>query len=627
MIQAAPASPASSSLPAAIFATAIDAVDACVAILTGRELRYTFVNRAYQAILPGVEMRGQRLRDVFPHAAQSGAEAALRQVLETGRPWRIDRYSTAVGADDSVWEGEAVRSDAGATGDAASIVIFMRNVTASVRVERALAASEEAVRQANLKLRETIDNITDGVLVMDRDWRYTFVSERAAKIVGMQQRDLLGAVVWDLFPDAEGTKFYEGYHRAAASGLPVHFQEYYPHPLDMWLECHCFPTVEGLTVYFRDVTLQRRADKVLLENSALLRAISDTSADVIFAKDRSGRFQFANPATLALIGKPFDEVTGRTDAETLSDPGDADEVMYNDRLVMDSGKPMEFEETLPWPGGGHRTWLTRKIPYVDASGEVVGVLGISRDITNRKRAEQDLRESNSRKDEFLAMLAHELRNPLAPIATGAQLLEQCAYDEKRVRLTSRVIARQALHMAALLDDLLDVSRVTRGHIMLKKEPVEMASVLADAVEQARALMEARGQQFHGPTACGGLWVHGDSTRLTQAVANLLNNAAKYTPPGGTIILAASADDSRITVVVSDNGAGIDAELLPSIFGLFTQGERTPDRVQGGLGLGLALVKGIVAMHGGEVGVTSAGPGQGSSFFISLPRLQVPQEKA
>jgi PAS domain S-box-containing protein len=627
MIQAAPASPASATLPAAIFATAIDAVDACVAILTGRELRYSFVNRAYQAILPDIDMRGRRLRDVFPHMAESGAEAALRQVMETGLPWRIDRDSAPVGADDgSVWEGEAVRPDAGAAGDETSIVIFVRNVTATVRVERALAASEAAVRQTNLKLVETIDNITDGVLVMDRDWRYTFVSERAAKIIGMRQGDLLGAVVWDLFPDAVGTKFYEKYHQAAATGLPVRFQEYYPPPLDMWLECHCYPTAEGLTVYFRDVTRQRKADKALLENSALLRAISDTSADVIFAKDRSGRFQFANPATLALIGKPLDQVTGRTDAETLSDPGGADKVMYNDRLVMDSGKPMEFEEILPWPGGGHRTWLTRKIPYVDASGDVVGVLGISRDITNRKRAEQELRESNSRKDEFLAMLAHELRNPLAPIATGAQLLEQCAYDEKRVRLTSRVIARQALHMAALLDDLLDVSRVTRGHIMLRKEPVEMGAVLADAVEQARALMEARGQHFHGPTASGGMWVHGDSTRLTQAVANLLNNAAKYTPPGGTIILAASADDSRITVVVSDNGAGIDAELLPSIFGLFTQGERTPDRVQGGLGLGLALVKGIVAMHGGEVGVSSAGPGQGSSFFISLPRLRVPEKK-
>jgi PAS domain S-box-containing protein len=628
MIQAvSPALPALPVLPESIFATAMNAVDACVAILTGPELRYTFVNRAFRAILPGVDMPGQRFRDVFPQAALGGTEDALRQVLETGRSWRIERYNAPVPGDaGAVWEGEAVRLDpaagaAGTSGDPASIVIFVRNVTATVRVERALAASEEAVRKTNRKLYETIDNITDGVLVMDRDWRYTFVSERAAKIVGMQADDLLGAVVWELFPHAQGTKFYEGYHRAAASSVPVHFQEYYPLPLDMWLECHCYPTADGLTVYFRDVSRQRRADKALLESSALLRAISDTSTDVIFAKDRAGRFQFANPATLALIGKPLDQVTGRTDFDVLSDPAAAALVMHNDRLVMDSGKPIEFEETVPWPAGGHRTWLSRKIPYVDAAGEVVGVLGISRDITHRKRAEQDLRESNSRKDEFLAMLAHELRNPLAPIATGAQLLEQCAYDEKRVRLTSRVIARQALHMAALLDDLLDVSRVTRGHIILKKEALDMGAVLADAIEQASPLMLERGQQFHGPAGVKAMPVHGDRTRLVQAVSNLLNNAAKYTPPGGTIILAASADDNRVTVVVSDNGAGIDAELLPSIFGLFTQGERTPDRAQGGLGLGLALVKSIVTMHDGEVGVTSAGVGQGSSFVISLPRLQ------
>ena len=361
MIQAAPASPAPATLPAlpaAIFATAIDAVDAYVAIVTGRELRYTFVNRAYQAILTGADMPGQRVRGVFPHAAESGAEAALCEVLETGRPWRIERFSVLAGADDgSVQEGEAVRVDAAAAGNQASIVIFMRNVTGYVRVERALAASEAAVRKTNLKLYETIDNITDGVLVMDRAWRTTFVSERAAKIVGMQADDLLGSVVWELFPDARGTKFYEGYHRAATSGMPVHFEQYYRLPLDMWLECHCCPTADGLTVYFRDVTRQRRADKDLLENSALLRAISDTSADVIFAKDRKGRFRFANPATLALIGKPLDQVIGRTDAEALQDAGAAGEVVRNDRLVMNSSKPMEFEETLPSPGGAPRIWL------------------------------------------------------------------------------------------------------------------------------------------------------------------------------------------------------------------------------------------------------------------------------
>jgi signal transduction histidine kinase len=152
---------------------------------------------------------------------------------------------------------------------------------------------------------------------------------------------------------------------------------------------------------------------------------------------------------------------------------------------------------------------------------------------------------------------------------------------------------------------------------------DMESVLAPAIEQASPLMAARDQQFHCPTGGAAMLVEGDRTRLTQAASNLLNNAAEYTPHGGEIILAISADDSRITVVVSDNGVGIDAELLPSAFGRFTQGEPASARTQGGLGLGLALVKSIVAMHGGEVGVTSAGRGQGSAFFISLPRLQVP----
>jgi PAS domain S-box-containing protein len=603
-----------------LLAKAIDTVDACVAILSGPELRYTFVNRAYEVINPNAAMVGQRFRDVFPNAAEAGAEAKFREVLESGRAWRIKHYNAPISLDPSaVWEGEAVRAEPITEGAPPSIVVFIRNVTETVRTEQALAESEEALRRTNDKLRATIDSITDGLLVLDRDWRYTLVSERAAKIVGMKADDLVGGCVWELFPHAEGTRFHEGYHQAMASGQPVHFEEYYPHPLDMWLECHCYPSADELTVYFRDVSEQRRADEALRESSALLRAISDTSVDVIFAKDERGCMRYANPATLALIGKPVDQVLGRTDAEFLNDKEVARLIMENDRRVMDTGESVEFEETVPLPNGQEKVWLSRKLPFLDDRGQVVGLLGISRDITDRKRAEQDLRDANLRKDEFLAMLAHELRNPLAPITTGAQLLELFAHDESRVRQASKIISRQAAHMVELVDDLLDVSRVTRGLIELQKEHIDIKSVLAHAVEQARPLIESRNHEFTTRMASAHVFVHGDRTRLVQAISNLLNNAAKYTPAGGQILLALSVDESRVKVCVTDSGVGIASELLPKVFDLFTQGERSPDRSQGGLGLGLALAKSIIAMHGGEVNAASGGPGTGSTFTISLPR--------
>ena len=239
-------------------------------------------------------------------------------------------------------------------------------------------------------------------------------------------------------------------------------------------------------MYFRDVSTQRRADEALRESSAMLRAISDTSDDVMFAKDLQGRMRFANPAALALIGKRLDQVIGRTDAEFLDDADGARMVMENDRLVMSSGVSNEFEENVPLPNGEQRTWLSRKIPALDNQGRIVGLLGISRDITERKRKEHDLREESSRKDEFLAMLAHELRNPLAPISTGAR---PAAPDARRraagARRPASVIARQVKHMTRLVDDLLDVSRITRGLIDAA------SSAMLDARRDRRATRSSR----------------------------------------------------------------------------------------------------------------------------------------
>jgi signal transduction histidine kinase/ActR/RegA family two-component response regulator len=233
---------------------------------------------------------------------------------------------------------------------------------------------------------------------------------------------------------------------------------------------------------------------------------------------------------------------------------------------------------------------------------------------------------NRRKDEFLAMLAHELRNPLAPIATAAEILKMGRLDDKRVRETSAIIARQVDHMTSLVNDLLDVSRVTRGLVTLEQRPVDLKVVVDDAVEQVRPMLEARRHRLTVQLAAEPAYVQGDKVRLVQIIANLLNNAAKYTPQQGIIQMAIEVAQNQVELGVSDNGIGIAPELLPDVFGLFAQGERSADRSQGGLGLGLALVKSIVELHGGTVAAKSAGVGKGSQFTIRLPRLAATDDR-
>jgi PAS domain S-box-containing protein len=252
----------------------------------------------------------------------------------------------------------------------------------------------------------------------------------------------------------------------------------------------------------------------------------------------------------------------------------------------------------------------------DGRSTVVHAIAI--DITERKHAEEALQLADRRKDEFLAMLAHELRNPLAPISSAADMLRIAYAGEPRVKQISDIVARQVAHMRHLVDDLLDVSRVTRGLVTIACRPLDLRRVVSEAVEQSRPLAEARRHQLEVTLPAQELTVDGDHTRLVQVAANLINNAAKYTHEGGRIAVALDTHDGQARLTVHDNGTGIGPELLPVVFDLFTQGSRTLDRAQGGLGLGLALVRKLVELHAGHVAASSPGQGQGSTFTVTLP---------
>ena len=386
-----------------------------------------------------------------------------------------------------------------------------------------------------------------------------------------------------------------------------------------------FGATTGAVLVQLDISDQLLAEAALRESEARFRTITNAMPQMVWSTRADGYPDYFSAQWYAYTGAP----EGATDGSQWASVLHAEDRARSEaawRASVATGAPYEVEYRMRHHSGEYRWVLARALPLRDAAGAITRWMGTCTDIHDHKlaqaaveRSQQALRLADRRKDEFLAMLAHELRNPLAPISTAAHVLRKAADDPARVRSASDIIVRQTRHMTELVDDLLDVSRVTRGLVDLDREVLDLKTVVAGAIEQARPLMEARGHLFTTTWAgAAPVPVVGDRTRLVQVVANLLNNAAKYTPPRGQIDVRVEIDGEAACLQVSDNGIGIEPALLPGIFDLFTQGERTPDRSQGGLGIGLAVVKNLVLLHGGRVDANSQGPQQGSTFTIHLP---------
>jgi PAS domain S-box-containing protein len=616
-----------------------------MALLGGPEHRFELANKTYRQLIGARDPIGKCFREVLPELETQGYFELLDQVYERAEPHvgsrtpvRLQRVAGV--ALEERWVDfifQPVRDEGGAV---RGIFIQGTDVTEHVEAERQCQEAAAAAQQQRDRLNTLLDTVPAGILIADAGGRLAGANPAVTAIWGAN------------YPAAESWQEYSAFKGWWADGSERHGKPVEAHEWPLSRALHgetgaraivdiepfdqpgirrtvlisgaplrdAGGGLEGALVAQVDITEQVRARAALRESEIKFRAIANAIPHLVWSNLPNGEHDFFNDRWHEFTGL----AAGLPDRERWAELVHSDDRERARELwqrALDTGEPYEIEYRLRHaPTGEYRWCLSRAVPVFDADGRMIRWLGTSTDVHEQRLSADELRRTSEKKDEFLAMLAHELRNPLAPIKAAADLLKLAAPDTRRLGQATDIIDRQVRHMTELVDDLLDVSRVTRGLVEIEKRPVDIRSVVSGAVEQVRPLIDARAHALHVHAGDAPARVCGDHTRLVQVLVNLMTNAAKYTPHGGTIDVRLQVEEDMVRLAVADNGSGIDASLLPQVFDIFTQGVRTPDRSQGGLGIGLALVKSLVALHGGEVAARSEGPGKGSVFEVALPRL-------
>jgi PAS domain S-box-containing protein len=526
-----------------------------------------------------------------------------------------------------------------------------------------LERHEQALRRSQQRVVETLQSITDACVAFDPQWRYVLVNDRAARLLDKTPDELLGRTLWDVFPEARGGTDERELLRALAERKSVEYESFEP-ARQRWFSSRAYPTPDGgLAVYFRDVTERKRDAQRMEQDLAALTRLQALSTKLVHAGDLRSLLQEILSAASDLVGtskgniRLHDPKTGRLRivvhqgfsarfVERFVDGGWA--ASYGEAASRSPRVLIEDVAREPGVTSPANLALVREegirgvqsTPLVSRDGALLGVLSnhftaphlpsereqryldllarMAADFIGRSQSEQALREADRRKDEFLAMLAHELRNPLAPMRNAVQILREARDDGGAARAATEMLDRQVDQMVRLVEDLLDVSRITRGRIDLRKRRVELAAVARQAVEDSRALLASMGHTLELVAPPQAIPLQADAARLSQVIGNLLSNACKFTPRGGRIELRVEREGDQALVRVRDDGIGIAAEDLPRLFDLFVQVDTSLERSVGGLGIGLTLVKSLVELHGGSVEARSDGPGRGSEFTLRLP---------
>ena len=493
--------------------------------------------------------------------------------------------------------------------------------------------------EAESRMRSVVDHVVDGIITINERGIVTTFNPAAERIFGYKAREVIGENIKMLMPEPDrgahdgyiGNYLRTGQAKIIGIGREVVGRRRSGETFPMELAISEFRL--GANRYFtgivRDITERKHAEEELRRAEERMRSVVNHVLDGIITIDEHGTVESFNPAAEKIFGYRADEVIGRNVNMLMPEPYHGEHDGYLSNYVR-TGAPKIIgigREVVGRRKNGSTFPMELAVSEFHI-GERRYFTGIVRDITERKRLEtevherlQQLAEADRQKNEFLAMLSHELRNPLAPMRNALTLMKHVRADEKVMREARDLIERQLHHLVRLVDDLLDVSRIIRGRVDLRKEPVELGTIINRATETARPVIDAHGHQLGIMLPQAPLYVEGDVVRLAQVLSNLLTNAARYSGKPGRINLGAWRDGDEAVLSVRDYGGGIAPELLPRIFELFVQGDHTLARSQGGLGIGLTLVKRLVEMHGGSVSAISAGPGAGAEFIVRLPLLE------
>jgi PAS domain S-box-containing protein len=609
-------------------------------IATDRSGRVRFMNPVAERLTGwgDATARGRCLAEVF-HAigeeTRCPIENPVIRVLQQGEHASLAEHTVLVardGTERAIADSSAPIADE--SGQVQGMVLVFRDVSEARRTERSL-------RLRDAELQVIHDYARFPIAHCDTQHRFLFVNRAYAERFGRSPDHCVGKHIGEI----AGARAYESVRRyidEALAGRAADFETEVPYgpALGMrWMRCIYAPvfdgdgTVRSFVAAVIDLTekkqaeqeLQRLLDAVAAEKERLSLVLGSITDEVWFV-DRQGRFTLANPSALREFG--YSNVQGvEVDrlAQTLMvlrPDGSARPSHQAPPLRALAGeKIVGEEEIVQTPRAGElRHREVNAAPVRDHGGQIIGAVAVVRDITQHKRAQAALRDADRRKDEFLATLSHELRNPLAPIRTAARLLASPQLPPEKLQWAQRVIERQVHHMALLLDDLLDVARITQGKLQLKRQSVTLDSVIDAAVEAARPLIDGKNHRLTVTLPPAPLALEADPLRLAQVVSNLLTNAAKYSEPGGAIEVRVEAGTHSLDLSIKDQGIGIAPESVEGLFDMFSQVEISSDR-SAGLGIGLALVKGLTELHGGFVEVKSQGLGHGSEFIVHLPLTQ------